>query len=44
MEKLRVGEIVVQDVAVHVRVLRPDSLGINSIESETKNEDLNTNQ
>lgn len=41
MEKLRVGEIVVQDVAVHVRALKPDSLSPG--ESDTKNDDINPN-
>lgn len=40
MEKLRVGEIVVQDVAVHVKVLQAASTHMNSTGGETKNEDV----
>jgi hypothetical protein len=40
MEKLRVGEIVVQDVAVHVKVLQASSTHMNATDTEMKNEDI----
>jgi hypothetical protein len=40
MEKLRVGEIVVQDVAVHVKVLQASSSHMNATDTEMKNEDI----
>ena len=40
MEKLRIGEIVVQDVAVHVKVLKPDSPYKNSFEPGNINDDV----
>eukprot|EP00980_Cylindrotheca_fusiformis_P013512 scaffold3450_cov114-Cylindrotheca_fusiformis.AAC.17 len=42
MEKLRVGEIVVQDVAVHVKILQAAPSQTNATDSEMKNDDVAT--
>lgn len=40
MEKLRIGEIVVQDVAVHVKVLQSEVTQTSATSREPMNEDL----